>query len=80
MMDFRKSSLQVNDLSELETSSLLETAIENASARREASIELMQTEIDRVHGGFTVASLPELPWSTGIIYRPDRDSLGKSKM
>jgi hypothetical protein len=73
MMEFKKSLLQVNDLNELETSGLLDGAIENASARREVSMELLKTEADEVHGGFLISSFPG-PQTTGIIYRPDPDT------
>jgi hypothetical protein len=51
-MTFGKSGLQVHDLNELETLGVLDTAIENASMRRDSSpAAVAQTEADRVHGG-----------------------------
>jgi hypothetical protein len=77
MMEFRKSSLQVNDLNEVETLGLLDAAIENASARREVSMEILQTEADEVHGGFVRATTP-IPVLTGFVYRPEPSDLGSS--
>jgi hypothetical protein len=51
-MTFEKSGLQVHDLNELETLGILDTAIQNASARRhDAESALSQAEADQVHGG-----------------------------
>jgi hypothetical protein len=55
-MTFEKSGLQVHDLNELETLGVLDTAIQNASARRQDSESaLSQAEADGVHGGMPMS-------------------------
>lgn len=51
-MTIERSKLQVHDLSELETLGVLDTAIQNASARRQDSeIAVSEAEANGVHGG-----------------------------